>query len=53
MAAEEEGAAPSEMAATFKVLHDHSDRIYQWDYERNRTQLVGLYTRPWARSGTA
>jgi len=34
--------APSEMAATFKVLHDHSDRIYQWDYERNRTQLVGL-----------
>ena len=45
MAAEEEGAAPSEMAATFKVLHDHSDRIYQWDYERNRTQLVGLYNK--------
>ena len=32
-----------EMAAGFKLVHDHADRIYLWDYERSRTQLVTLY----------
>jgi len=35
----------SGMAATFKIVHDHADRIYLWDYERCRTQLVTLYNK--------
>ena len=34
-----------ETAATFKLVHDHADRIYLWDYERCRTQLVTLYNK--------
>jgi hypothetical protein len=34
-----------EMAATFKVVQDHADRIYLWDYERCRTPLVTLYNK--------
>jgi hypothetical protein len=33
------------MAASFKVVHDHADRIYLWDYERCRTPLVTLYNK--------
>jgi hypothetical protein len=35
----------SDMAATFKIVQDHADRIYLWDYERCRTQLVTLYNK--------
>ncbi len=35
----------SGMAATFKIVQDHADRIYLWDYERCRTQLVTLYNK--------
>jgi hypothetical protein len=38
-------ASAAETAATFKLVHDHADRIYLWDYERSRTQLVTLYNR--------
>ena len=34
-----------ELAATFKVIEDHCDRIYTWDYERSRPQLVTLYNK--------
>jgi hypothetical protein len=34
-----------EMDETFKVVHDHADRIYVWNYERSREQLVKLYNR--------
>jgi hypothetical protein len=34
-----------DMAATFKLVHDHADRIYLWDYERCRTPLVTLYNK--------
>ncbi|HUY67514.1 MAG TPA: ferritin-like domain-containing protein [Acidimicrobiales bacterium] len=33
------------MHATFKIVQDHADRIYLWDYERCRTQLVTLYNK--------
>ncbi len=33
------------MAEAFKVVHDHADRIYVWNYERSREQLVKLYNR--------
>src|SRR5580658_1109543 len=33
------------MAATFKVVHDHADSVYLWDYERCRTPLVTLYNK--------
>ncbi len=35
----------SGMAAAFKIVQDHADRIYLWDYERCRTQLVTLYNK--------
>lgn len=37
--------AQSEMDGTFKVIEDHCDRIYTWDYERSRPQLVTLYNK--------
>ncbi|MGH9297760.1 MAG: ferritin-like domain-containing protein [Acidimicrobiales bacterium] len=37
------GAAGRESA--FKVIEDHCDRIYTWDYERSRSQLVTLYNK--------
>jgi hypothetical protein len=30
---------------TFKVIEDHCDRIYTWNYERSRPQLVTLYNK--------
>jgi len=34
-----------EMEEAFKVVHDHADRIYLWNYDRSREQLVKLYNR--------
>jgi hypothetical protein len=31
--------------ASIKIVHDHADRIFSWNYERNRTQLVTLYNK--------
>ena len=38
---------PSQSAldGTFKIIEDHCDRIYTWDYERSRPQLVTLYNK--------
>ena len=33
----------NELDGTFKIIEDHCDRIYTWDYERSRHQLVTLY----------
>jgi len=33
----------AEMDATFKLIDDHSQSIYTWQYERTRPQLVTLY----------
>src|SRR5580658_3894657 len=33
------------MSDAFKVVHDHADRIYLWNYDRSREQLVKLYNR--------
>ncbi len=41
----QEPVAADEMAASFKIVHDHADRIYLWDYERCRTPLVTLYNK--------
>ncbi|MBF6557404.1 MAG: ferritin-like domain-containing protein [Acidimicrobiales bacterium] len=38
-------ASDSDVATTFKIVHDHAERIYLWDYERCRTQLVTLYNK--------
>ncbi|MGI9602184.1 MAG: ferritin-like domain-containing protein [Acidimicrobiales bacterium] len=40
-------AAPdrTEMEASIKVIHDHADRIFLWDYDRCRDQLVTLYNK--------
>ncbi|HEX6424369.1 MAG TPA: ferritin-like domain-containing protein, partial [Acidimicrobiales bacterium] len=31
--------------ATVKVVHDHADRIFLWNYDRSRGQLVTLYNK--------
>jgi hypothetical protein len=31
-----------------KIVHDHADRIFLWDYERSRGQLVTLYNKAMA-----
>jgi hypothetical protein len=46
-------AAPSlpsqdEVDASIKIVHDHADRIFLWNYERDRGQLVTLYNRAMA-----
>src|SRR5580692_10305208 len=43
-----EDVSAAGMAVTFKVVHDHAERIYLWDYERCRTQLVTLYNKAMA-----
>jgi hypothetical protein len=35
----------TEMEASIKVIHDNADRIFLWNYERNRDQLVTLYNK--------
>jgi hypothetical protein len=37
-----------EMEASIKIIHDNADRIFLWDYERNREQLVTLYNKAMA-----
>ena len=34
-----------EMDEAIHVIHDHADRAFLWDYERNRAQLVTLYNK--------
>jgi len=34
-----------EMDETIHVIKDHADRLFLWDYERNRDQLVTLYNK--------
>src|SRR5665213_199764 len=45
LADHESPVSAGETEATFKLVHDHADRIYLWDYERSRTQLVTLYNK--------
>jgi hypothetical protein len=33
---------------TIKVVHDHADRIFLWNYDRSRGQLVTLYNKAMA-----
>jgi hypothetical protein len=40
--------APAEVADAVKVVHDHADRIFLWNYERSRGQLVTLYNKAMA-----
>jgi hypothetical protein len=35
----------AEVDATVKVIDDHADRIFSWNYERERPQLVTLYNK--------
>jgi len=35
----------AEVDAAIKVVHDHADRIFLWDYDRSREQLVTLYNK--------
>jgi hypothetical protein len=41
LADQENPVSVSQAAGTFKLAHDHADRIYLWDYERSRTQRWG------------
>jgi len=34
--------------ASIKIVHDHADRIFLWDYDRSRGQLVTLYNKAMA-----
>ena len=38
----------AEVDATIKVITDHADRVFLWDYERSRDQLVTLYNKAMA-----
>jgi hypothetical protein len=35
----------AEVDATIKIVHDHADRIFLWNYDRSRGQLVTLYNK--------
>jgi hypothetical protein len=35
----------AEVDATIKVIDDHADRIFLWNYDRSREQLVTLYNK--------
>jgi len=37
-----------EIDASVKVVHDHADRIFLWNYDRDREQLVTLYNKAMA-----
>jgi hypothetical protein len=34
-----------EVDETIKIVHDHADRIFLWNYDRSRGQLVTLYNK--------
>jgi hypothetical protein len=36
------------MHSAIKIIEDHADRIYTWNYERSRPQLVTLYNKAMA-----
>ena len=38
-------ASPEEMDEAIHVIKDHADRLFVWDYERDRGQLVTLYNK--------
>ncbi|MGH9169393.1 MAG: ferritin-like domain-containing protein [Acidimicrobiales bacterium] len=38
----------AEVDASVKIVHDHADRIFSWNYERSRPQLVTLYNKAMA-----
>ncbi|HET6949579.1 MAG TPA: ferritin-like domain-containing protein [Acidimicrobiales bacterium] len=38
----------AEVDATIKIVRDHADRIFLWNYDRDRTQLVTLYNKAMA-----
>jgi len=40
-----DGPDRAEMDATIKIVRDHCDRIFVWNYERDRDQLVTLYNK--------
>src|SRR5437899_10057933 len=35
----------AEMESTIKVVRDNADRVFLWNYERSRDQLVALYNK--------
>jgi len=35
----------AEMDEVVQVIHDHAERLFLWDYERDRGQLVTLYNK--------
>jgi len=37
-----------DVRAAVKIVQDHADRIYTWNYERSRPQLVTLYNKAMA-----
>jgi hypothetical protein len=47
MTVTDEAERPSreEMDSTIKVITDHADRVFLWDYDRSREQLVTLYNK--------
>ena len=47
MAAEAVPPVPArrDVEAAAQVIHDHADRLFLWDYERDRGQLVTLYNK--------
>jgi hypothetical protein len=47
MAAEAIPPVPArrDVEAAAQVIHDHADRLFLWDYERDRGQLVTLYNK--------
>jgi hypothetical protein len=38
----------AEIDETIKIVHDHADRIFVWNYDRERDQLVALYNKAMA-----
>ena len=42
-----------DMDEAVHVIHDNADRLFLWDYERDRDSWSRSTTRPWGRSGTA
>ena len=38
-------AVPTDADSTIKVVTDHAKRVFTWNYDRDRTQLVTLYNK--------
>ena len=38
-------ASDAEIDATIKIVTDHADRVFLWNYDRDRDQLVTLYNK--------